>query len=170
MDRGRITFGNTCTCGGVPGPCVPSCEGSIIGQSRGVSALDGRAERAVVLAVLGSSILRAAAAVHGQAVGFGKIKLVLTPPLGLDRRIGELASAPALTARAGAAGRVSVRWHCAPNKQAPGPLTLEWLESGDPPVEAPSNSGYGRGVITEHVSYEAARLVSYSLPKASGAG
>ena len=39
-------------------------------------------------------------------------------------------------------------------RQAPGPLTLEWLETGDPPVEAPSNSGYGRGVITEHVSYE----------------
>jgi hypothetical protein len=60
VDRGRITFGSTCSCGGVPGPCVPSCEGSIIGQSRGVSALDGRAERAVVPAVLGSSILRAA--------------------------------------------------------------------------------------------------------------
>jgi hypothetical protein len=46
--------------------CVPDLrilrhrEGSIIGQSRGVSALDGRAERAVALAVLGSSILRAA--------------------------------------------------------------------------------------------------------------
>ena len=69
-----------------------------------MSALDGRAERAVVLAVLGSSILRAAAAVHGQAVGFGKIKLVLTPPLGLDRRIGELPVLRHLRARAGAAG------------------------------------------------------------------
>jgi len=25
--RGKITSGNPCTCGGVPGPCVPSCEG-----------------------------------------------------------------------------------------------------------------------------------------------
>ena len=51
-------------------------------------------------------------------------------------------------------GRVSVRWHCAPNGQAPGPLTIEWSEIGGPPVKAPSNSGYGRSVITELVSYE----------------
>ncbi|MFZ0852859.1 MAG: PAS domain S-box protein, partial [Hyphomicrobiaceae bacterium] len=51
-------------------------------------------------------------------------------------------------------GRVSVRWHCAPNRHAPGPLTIEWLETGGPPVKAPSNSGYGRSVITELVSYE----------------
>jgi PAS domain S-box-containing protein len=51
-------------------------------------------------------------------------------------------------------GRVSVRWHCAPNGQAPGPLAIEWLETGGPPVKAPSNSGYGASVITELVSYE----------------
>jgi PAS domain S-box-containing protein len=51
-------------------------------------------------------------------------------------------------------GRVSVRWHCAPNGQAPGPLAIEWLETGGPPVKAPSNFGYGRSVITELVSYE----------------
>ena len=51
-------------------------------------------------------------------------------------------------------GRVSVRWHCAPNGQAPGPLAIEWLETGGPPVKAPSNSGYGRSVITELMSYE----------------
>jgi two-component sensor histidine kinase len=51
-------------------------------------------------------------------------------------------------------GRVSVRWHCAPNGQAPGPLAIEWLETGGPPVKAPSGSGYGRSVITELVSYE----------------
>ena len=50
-------------------------------------------------------------------------------------------------------GRVSVRWHCAPNGQ-PGPLTIEWLETGGPPVKAPSKSGYGKSVITELVSYE----------------
>jgi PAS domain S-box-containing protein len=51
-------------------------------------------------------------------------------------------------------GRVSVRWHCAPNGQAPGPLAIEWLETGGPPVKIPTNSGYGRSVITELVSYE----------------
>ena len=51
-------------------------------------------------------------------------------------------------------GRVSVRWHCAPNGQAPGPLAIEWLETGGPPVKARSNSGYGRSVITELMSYE----------------
>jgi PAS domain S-box-containing protein len=51
-------------------------------------------------------------------------------------------------------GRVSVRWHCAPNGQAPAPLAIEWLETGGPPVKAPSDSGYGRSVITELMSYE----------------
>ena len=50
-------------------------------------------------------------------------------------------------------GRVSVRWSCAPNGQ-PGPLTIEWLETGGPPVKAPCKSGYGKSVITELVSYE----------------
>jgi two-component sensor histidine kinase len=50
-------------------------------------------------------------------------------------------------------GRVSVRWHCASNGQ-PGPLTIEWLETGGPPVKAPCRSGYGKSVITELVSYE----------------
>jgi hypothetical protein len=47
-DPGGITFGNTCTYGDVPWPCVPSCKGSIIGQSGYASALDGRTERPVV--------------------------------------------------------------------------------------------------------------------------
>jgi PAS domain S-box-containing protein len=51
-------------------------------------------------------------------------------------------------------GRVSVRWHCAPNGQAPGPLVIEWKETGGPPLEAPNKSGYGRSVITEVVPYE----------------
>jgi PAS domain S-box-containing protein len=59
-------------------------------------------------------------------------------------------------------GRVSVRWYRAPNGQGPGPLAIEWQESGGPPVEVPSNSGYGSSVITELVPYElggTARLV-----------
>jgi PAS domain S-box-containing protein len=51
-------------------------------------------------------------------------------------------------------GRVSVRWHRAPNGQTPGPIVIEWLETGGPPLEVPSKSGYGRRVITELVPYE----------------
>ena len=51
-------------------------------------------------------------------------------------------------------GRVSVRWHRAPNGREPGPLAVEWLEPGGPPVEVASNSGYGSSVITELVPYE----------------
>jgi PAS domain S-box-containing protein len=51
-------------------------------------------------------------------------------------------------------GRVSVCWYRAPNGQGPAPLAIEWLETGGPPVEVPSNSGYGRSVITELVPYE----------------
>jgi two-component sensor histidine kinase len=59
-------------------------------------------------------------------------------------------------------GLVSVRWCRAPNGRRTGPLAIEWLESGGPPVEVPSNSGYGSSVITELVPYElggTARLV-----------
>ena len=51
-------------------------------------------------------------------------------------------------------GRVSVRWYRAANGHGPGPLAIEWLESGGPRVHVPSNSGYGRTVITELVPYE----------------
>jgi PAS domain S-box-containing protein len=51
-------------------------------------------------------------------------------------------------------GRVLVRWRRAPNGQAPGPLVIEWLEIGGPPVEVPSSSGFGRSVIIELVPYE----------------
>jgi two-component sensor histidine kinase len=51
-------------------------------------------------------------------------------------------------------GRVSVRWHCAPNGQTAGPLAIEWIETGGPPVEVPSNSGFGTSVITKLVPYE----------------
>jgi PAS domain S-box-containing protein len=51
-------------------------------------------------------------------------------------------------------GRVSVRWHFAPNGQEPGALAIEWRETGGPPVKVPSNSGYGRSVITDLVPYE----------------
>ncbi len=47
--RGEITSGSTCTCGGIPGPCVPSCRGDIIGLSSGASYSMARIERPVVL-------------------------------------------------------------------------------------------------------------------------
>jgi PAS domain S-box-containing protein len=52
------------------------------------------------------------------------------------------------------AGRVSVRWYRTANGPGPGPLAIEWLETGGPLVEVPLNSGYGRTVITELVPYE----------------
>ena len=51
-------------------------------------------------------------------------------------------------------GRVSVRWYRRRNGQGPGPLAIEWLETGGPVVEVPNNSGYGTSVITELVPYE----------------
>ena len=59
-------------------------------------------------------------------------------------------------------GRVSIRWHRAPNGQTAGPLVIAWIETGGPPVEVSSNSGFGSSVITELVPYElggTARLV-----------
>jgi PAS domain S-box-containing protein len=58
-------------------------------------------------------------------------------------------------------GHVSVSWSCATNGQLLGPLAIEWLETGGPPVH-PSNTGYGRKIISELVPYELggeARLV-----------
>ena len=47
--RGERTSGSTCTCGGIPGSCVPSCRGHIIGLSGGASYSMGPIERPVVL-------------------------------------------------------------------------------------------------------------------------
>jgi two-component sensor histidine kinase len=51
-------------------------------------------------------------------------------------------------------GRVSVRWAREPNGEAAGPLVIKWVESGGPLVRVPSNSGFGRSVITELLPYE----------------
>ena len=51
-------------------------------------------------------------------------------------------------------GQVAVHWHFASRGLAPGPLAIEWRESGGSSVEVPNNSGYGRSVITELVPYE----------------
>jgi hypothetical protein len=44
-DRGGITFGSTCTCGGVPEPYLPLLRGEASSTNRGVPALDCRVER-----------------------------------------------------------------------------------------------------------------------------
>src|SRR5262249_59397914 len=46
MGRGEITSGSICTCGGVPGPCVPSCRGTSSALSGGASVLDAGLHRA----------------------------------------------------------------------------------------------------------------------------
>jgi PAS domain S-box-containing protein len=52
-------------------------------------------------------------------------------------------------------GRVSVRWRrAAANGRAPGPLVIEWVESGGPLVKGPNKSGFGTSVIEELVPYE----------------
>lgn len=58
-DRGGITSDSTCTYADAPEPCVPSCEGGIIGQFGDASALDDRTEWVAILAILRSSIERA---------------------------------------------------------------------------------------------------------------
>ena len=62
-------------------------------------------------------------------------------------------------------GQVSVRWQRPRNGQAPGPLAIEWLEVGGPPVKDPSNSGYGKSVITELVPYELGGRASLAFPR-----
>ena len=62
-------------------------------------------------------------------------------------------------------GRVSVCWQRPRNGQALGPLVIEWLEVGGPPVKDPTNSGYGKSVITELVPYELGGRASLEFPR-----
>src|SRR5262249_38660596 len=62
-------------------------------------------------------------------------------------------------------GRVSIHWQRPRNGQAPGPLAIEWLEVGGPPVKDPTNSGYGKSVITELVPYELGGRASLVFPR-----
>ena len=59
-------------------------------------------------------------------------------------------------------GRVSVRWRWQQN----GPrdrLVIEWMESGGPPVLAPSRSGYGTSIIRELIPFEFGGAVELSF-------
>jgi NO-binding membrane sensor protein with MHYT domain/two-component sensor histidine kinase len=51
-------------------------------------------------------------------------------------------------------GRVSVRWGCRPDGGSQSVLTIEWQESGGPPVKAPTRRGYGTSVICDLIPYE----------------
>jgi two-component sensor histidine kinase len=48
-------------------------------------------------------------------------------------------------------GKVSVSWTCDGKAAAPGPLLLNWIERGGPPVSPPSRKGFGHVVIGEMV-------------------
>jgi two-component sensor histidine kinase len=51
------------------------------------------------------------------------------------------------------AGRVSVRWQWL-NNGSHDRLSIEWQETGGPPVPAPSQSGYGTSIIRDLIPYE----------------
>jgi PAS domain S-box-containing protein len=50
-------------------------------------------------------------------------------------------------------GRVSVQWRWS-QSGSHDRLVIEWLETGGPPVQAPSQSGYGTGIIRELIPFE----------------
>jgi two-component sensor histidine kinase len=50
-------------------------------------------------------------------------------------------------------GRVSVQWRW-PQTGSPDRLVIEWKETGGPSVKAPSQSGYGTGIIRELIPFE----------------
>jgi two-component sensor histidine kinase len=51
-------------------------------------------------------------------------------------------------------GRVCVQWRCGSNGSSQPVLTIQWQETGGPPVRAPSRRGYGTSVICELIPYE----------------
>jgi PAS domain S-box-containing protein len=59
-------------------------------------------------------------------------------------------------------GRVSVRWRWLQNGSHD-PLVIEWQETGGPPVLAPSQSGYGTGIIRELIPFELGGAVELSF-------
>jgi len=59
--------------------------------------------------------------------------------------------------------RVSVRWLWEANGSEPRWLSLEWRETGGPPVETSDTSGYGTTVIRHLIPYELGGIVDYVL-------
>src|SRR5215471_4813911 len=61
-------------------------------------------------------------------------------------------------------GRVSIRWDRRVNGRPRSDLVLEWQEIGGPPVNAPSNSGYGTSTIRDLIPYEFDGTVDLVFP------
>ena len=59
-------------------------------------------------------------------------------------------------------GQVSVRWQRQSDSNSHG-LTLEWCETGGPPIAVPGPSGYGSYVIRDLIPYELGGSVDYVL-------
>jgi two-component sensor histidine kinase len=51
------------------------------------------------------------------------------------------------------AGKVTVNWHVANSRKEP-KLSIEWIESGGPPVKPPTRRGFGSQLIERIVNYE----------------
>ena len=51
-------------------------------------------------------------------------------------------------------GHITVRWDCQKGEDSGVRLLLEWIETGGPPVVAPSRTGYGTRAIRSLVPYE----------------
>ena len=60
-------------------------------------------------------------------------------------------------------GQVSVRWQRQSDSNSHGRLTLEWCETGGPPIAVPGPSGYGSYVIRDLIPYELGGSVDYVL-------
>jgi PAS domain S-box-containing protein len=60
-------------------------------------------------------------------------------------------------------GQVSVRWQRQSGSNSHGRLTLEWCETGGPPIAVPGPSGYGSYVIRDLIPYELGGSVDYVL-------
>jgi two-component sensor histidine kinase len=61
-----------------------------------------------------------------------------------------------------AGGRVSINWDAPPDDSA-GALTVEWRETGGPPVVKPMQSGFGTSLIDELISHELGGTVDLSF-------
>jgi len=61
-------------------------------------------------------------------------------------------------------GQVCVRWSCCPNGSSQSVLTIQWQETGGPPVRAPTRRGYGTSVICELIPYELGGKVDIDYP------
>jgi two-component sensor histidine kinase len=59
-------------------------------------------------------------------------------------------------------GRVSVQWEWS-NYGSQDRLIIEWLELGGPPVLAPSQPGYGTGIIRDLIPFELGGAVELSF-------